>query len=151
MEIPLLYRVQTTNLLKTTSFASSCCSTIVLDVGLNKWRRKRVVGVRASSEVSGGDRNRSSGMEVITFNNNKSYSSDSELPAVWDNHIAVVVRLTYGIGQFFFLFFNSFVFTNLSIYCYILILSIKIERVQFLVLCFLYSIWKELSTINIYH
>ncbi|PWA64423.1 hypothetical protein CTI12_AA344770 [Artemisia annua] len=38
---------------------------------------------------------RSSGMEVITFNDSKSFSD--ELPA-WDNNIGAVVRLTYGIG-----------------------------------------------------
>lgn len=81
-------------------------------VRLKKWRHdggKRVVGVRASVERSGGDVGerkiggdggdyRSSGMEVITFND-KSFS-DTELPA-WDN-IGAVVRLTYGIGSCLF-------------------------------------------------
>ncbi|KAF5753581.1 putative CPBP intramembrane metalloprotease [Helianthus annuus] len=110
MEIPVITRVRTT----TTSSYASCCSRTVdvgLTIRLNRWRcagRKRVVGVRASAEVSGGDGGesksgggggyRSSGMEVITLDNQR--FSDSELP-VWDNNnnnIGVVVRLAYGIG-----------------------------------------------------
>ncbi|KAI3713598.1 hypothetical protein L1987_72179 [Smallanthus sonchifolius] len=97
MEIPVT--------LKTTASFACCCSRAV-DVRLpNKWRyvgRKRVVSVRASVQLGGGDGGerksgggfRSSGMEVITLHN-KSFS-DAELPA-WDN-IGAVVRLAYGIG-----------------------------------------------------
>ncbi|XP_076938350.1 uncharacterized protein LOC143606471 [Bidens hawaiensis] len=95
-------------ILRTKLCFGSCCSRVVnvgLPVRLNKWRKR--VGVRASAEVSGGyggERKshgggyRSSGMEVITFNNNNKSFSDAELP-VWDN-IGAVVRLTYGIGVY---------------------------------------------------
>ncbi|KAK1438445.1 hypothetical protein QVD17_04254 [Tagetes erecta] len=103
MEIPV---VLTSKLTNTTSFVS-CCSTSVLDVGLQvRLKRKRLVmGIRASlSGGDGGQMNRSSGMEVITFDNKmQTYSSDAadQLPALWNNNhnnIAALVRLVYGIG-----------------------------------------------------
>ncbi|KAI7739827.1 hypothetical protein M8C21_002095 [Ambrosia artemisiifolia] len=109
MDIPVVTRAQTTS----TSYSfASCCSRAVnvgLTVRFNKWRyvgRKRVVGVRASAELSGGDGGerksggggggyRSSGMDIITFGDKR--FSDAEMP-VLDDNIGAVVRLVYGIG-----------------------------------------------------
>ncbi|PWA74347.1 CAAX amino terminal protease [Artemisia annua] len=103
MELPVITRTPTT----TTCFGckGGGGGFVGLPVRFKKWRyEKRVVGVRATVERSGGGDGgegksgggyRSSGMEVITFNDSKSFSD--ELPA-WDDNIGAVVRLTYGIG-----------------------------------------------------
>lgn len=107
MELPVSTRTPTT----TACFGCKGGGGVVgLPVRFKKWRYgKRVVGVRATVERTGGGGDHgerksagggggsgylSSGMEVITFNDSKSFSD--ELPA-WDN-IGAVVRLTYGIG-----------------------------------------------------
>lgn len=103
MDFPVISRAPATNLTPETSF-------IRLPVRLKKHKfvaGKRVMGVRLRDTVersgsdggerkSGGGGYRSSGMEVITFNNINRSFSDAELPH-WDN-IGALVRLAYGIG-----------------------------------------------------
>lgn len=78
-----------------------------VDPGSSSSRRERVDGIERSDGVVGGYTG--STMEVTTFNQSfgdAASATAADFP-VWDK-IGAIVRLSYGIGNFFFLFLGLF-------------------------------------------